>query len=424
MSKNMPLNNDSGPVDNYKIFIAYETSTGATHARNLKRAIQRRHDALENGRSLKPFYATESLRRTETIPSIINNYLQQCCVFIPIFTANAPISPAINEEINYVLDNIDRYKIIVCKDENLQDSDIPRRLQSYYIIDFSSPSDLANRVIIELDELIIQYPELFYEDLRHMQACDLEDLDSMGICRIFRERRNCPELDECIRDEIIKSTEIKIMANTARDFFGDDIKKFSKNIISFLKKMEKTKRNECIKLILLNPFSEAAFDRYSIEYYGAVPQRHDEVFNRYVDSSFFRDITNVMKWYAENSKYHKLIKLKFSSLTPQMFFFKTKNYTFIELYHNSPLREADDIDTDDIEEGAICIAGYLPVFMIDNDSRFGKLLDGHFKFAWKKGQAWNDSDKEIEKFKKDPKLYSFKHLINELNEKIKYLQNK
>ncbi len=423
----MPLNQDSGQVENYKIFIAYETSTGDIYAHNLKEAIIKRHEKeLKNGKSLNPFFASEDLRKIETISSIIDKYLKQCKVFIPIFTFNAPDSPAMKKEINYVLKKKNEYKIIVCQHNGVKDTEIPKRLNSYIKIVFNTPSDLANKVMIELGNLLNQYPNIFSMDLRSMDTSDFDDLEPMGICRIFRERRDCPELDECIRDEIQKSTEIKIMANTARDFFGETAKnpKFLKDMLNYLaswKKKETTvkpgvkKSEKRIKLILLNPFSEAAFDRYTIEYWGATIGDQKGL-NNYIGSTYFRDIENVIRWYANNNTYHKFIELRFSSLTPTLFLIRTKNYTFIEFYHNGPLKLAG-IDVDKKDKGATCIGGYLPVLMISNTSKFGKLMDGHFDFSWDKSEPWKDTEIEIEKFKKDPKLFRLLYLVSEFNKK-------
>jgi hypothetical protein len=416
----MSLSRDTRIEEKYLIFISYETGTGETWAKKLKAAINRQFE------SLPTYVAGGDLLPTDKIPDIISKYLSQCRIFIPIFTANANKSEAMLEEINYALKNKNQYKFIICQHEKVNSSDIPEEFNSYKKIRFNSPDHLANEVILVLEKLIGQHPHLIFDDSETRGISYSEDLKSMGICRIFPQRRNCQELDEIIREEIKKSNEIKIMANTARDFFGDETTKpkFYEDIIDrfeywkerekSIKSVEKDKEKP-IKVILLNPFSEAAFDRYLTEYWGATSWDKKGL-NNYIDSTFFRDIENVILWYAKNKMYHNFIELKFSSFTPTLFFIQTKNYTFIEFYHNSALRLAG-IRVDKRDKGAICLGGYVPVLMIANTSKFGKLMDGHFDFSWDNSEEWKDTEIEIEKFKKDPKLYKLLYLISKINEK-------
>ena len=383
----------------FDIFIAYETGTGLDYAKNLKEAIKR-HDP-----SLRSFVADIDFPQTQKIPEIINQYLDQCRFFIPIYTQNANKSLAMNSEVEFALKNEKKMEFIICQHKKFK-GEIPPEFSEYIRVEFETPQELNRGVTAVLDQ-----------DHSFHDPCTKE-LETMGIHKIFPNRRNCKELDDMIKREIKISSEINIMANTARDFFGDkNTSKFYNDIIHFLKEGETSTKK--INLILLNPFSDAAIDRYTIEYFGAEGASREGFFNNFINSTFFRDIEQVINSYAEyakNCKSHNCIELKLSSLTPTLFFIKTKNYIFIEFYHNSPLFMAN-IFPGKHDKGAVCIGGYLPVFVIKNESTFGKLMDGHFIFSWKKSVAWDSTDEEIKKFKLDPSLYKLLHLISELHEK-------
>lgn len=393
-------------MGDFRAFISYDELTGKEYADHLQKALDRN--------SIKAFVASVDDRCVESIPQDIYDHLYNLELFILILTANTIRSGYAAEEIARALDlrKKKNLRIIGCKHEKLTDEYVPQSLMDLNWITFDSKGDLANQVIFRCrpDDDININTHISYE------------AESAGIRHIFINRRSDSEFSKILRDELIHSKDILMMANSARDFFAGNPNRMRFGNPSETKYydliQDMLNKNLRMKLILLNPLSEAARDRYLVEYGPS-----EDIDKSYLGSTLFNDINKVSKWFCENREiWENKIELRFSSLTPTVFMIRTDNYTFIEQYHMGDLMGAEiEVNTEDTS--AVCLGGYVPIFMVENSSSFARLMRYHFKSIWKKAEKCERVFEEIDVFIQNPDQYRINQLIRHFNSKSQnYIQ--
>ena len=222
------------------------------------------------------------------------------------------------------------------------------------------------------------------------------------IVHIFENRRN----DDKYQEEVInqfhnvrEGEEVLLMGNSLRDFFGDRRKKGYSNSI-----LDMVKRDVKIKILLLDPISDAAKYRADVEEKETVAKKG------YIRSIIFKEIKNVAEWLnnpiyvtpEERDKIKKNIQVRFSPYDPSTHITITDKYTFVEQYHKG----GDEFIRKDLEKEGInfidCFGGFVPVLMLENSSQYARLLKSHFYNIWKDNEVVKRSLqihlKEIEKF--------------------------
>lgn len=215
----------------------------------------------------------------------------------------------------------------------------------------------------------------------------LGDIKKCGIVRVFESRRDdsAEFLDQLICEfrEMPENSTITIMAISFRDFIlGDARKKFIPEIIQLI-----INKNITVKLLLLDPMSQSAKDRATVEEPRAIRE------GGYITSTLFKDLMSVIEVLmhpsdaiVSNLDVNKLstkIKVRFYPYDPTTFIINTKNHTFVEQYHrggdNSLRQTLEEVDGVQYVE---CFAGFTPVLMINNNARFSKLLMSHVNNIW------------------------------------------
>ncbi|MGC1120268.1 MAG: hypothetical protein WBA22_04160 [Candidatus Methanofastidiosia archaeon] len=209
----------------------------------------------------------------------------------------------------------------------------------------------------------------------------LKEIETAGIVHIFENRQTDPNFKkelieqlECVENE----GEILIMTNSGRDFFGHKHdREYFRAISDALKKDVK------IRVLLFDPMSEPAKIRATIE---ALPAQK----GKYVDTPLFSDIKDVSKNLKDpdtfdddiNERIKKQVKVRFVPYDPTAYIIRTGGFSFIEQYNKG----GGVAIKEELEKrgflSATCLAGFVPVFMVDNSSLLAKVMESHFNNTW------------------------------------------
>lgn len=396
---------------NYNVFISYE-SKGLGFAKNLYTALKKAGYSV--------FLDCYDMHTTPNWLEQARMVIENCKCFICILTTDdGPTSKNVLSELKVANDlekkgllsillfepaRFDRKK---WEEAMSGAKDVPRLLKkrliegSYFV--FENAADLVDQVVRELTNLGPVSPLLAGEAVAGMWQA--------GIERVFKSRRADGEkLAREIAKQIKDSTEIRMMGNSLRDFFCKNAPYWGIVDESLKKQMPPR-----YMLLLLNPLSPAAKDRAIVE--NGLKVEDDRA---YLECGVFKDAFNTAEYVIEKIKEGKDIQVKFSSVTPTFYMIRTDRYTFVESYHMGQLAHVGvHVPDDDIN--MVCIGGYMPVFMVKNDSTFGCFLKSHFDFLWNKGDWITKLYKELEQFKKNPIEYRRKQFIEEFLSKGKHL---
>lgn len=129
-------------MQNYDIFISYETTTGTGYAENLK-------DALEKC-GYKPFLADLSIDKGKDWKNEIDSALENCKYFVVVFTTVALISPEVKKEVKKAI-GLEK-RIFSCKWKKIKYSET-KELSKLQQIEFGDKYELANEVVYELNKI-------------------------------------------------------------------------------------------------------------------------------------------------------------------------------------------------------------------------------------------------------------------------------
>ena len=129
----------------YDIFICYESTTGSSFSKNLKNALEKRR-----GYNHEVFLGDETLVAGDDWINEIDSALNSCKYFMVIITALAMDSDWVISEYNKAVEI--KKRIIPCRYSKIFLSDT-NDLATFFQIEFSDKSDLANKVIIELQKI-------------------------------------------------------------------------------------------------------------------------------------------------------------------------------------------------------------------------------------------------------------------------------
>jgi hypothetical protein len=380
-----------------EVFISY-SEDGAEFAKHIQ-------DALEKV-GITSFLAERNIPYGEEFGAIIDSKIDDCTFFIVVLTDNACKSDYVKYEISRA--TIKDKKIIPCKYRTLDKSRLPDTLQQKHYFEFETKQELARRAIIETS------PEI------STRGEPMQELLEVGIHRTFIRHVDSlkPSFIQQLEERIFNARgEILMMGNSLRDFFGEDDENWKVKYKDIIKKA--LDRGRRFRLLLLDPTSESAKERAICEEGEKVED--DE---RYKESVLFKDIKRVTEWLSlPDRRIRRLIKVRYFTLTPTVFMIRTDDYTFIEQYHIGDLNRLDQSKITDEDKKALCLGGYVPFFMVENNSDFASLMESHFENVW---DMMNDNslEKVIEKireFEENPKNYRMRQFIKVFNEKSKKL---
>lgn len=212
----------------------------------------------------------------------------------------------------------------------------------------------------------------------------LPEAKKCKISHIFEKRRK----DENFSKELIMQfedvdprKEVLLMSNSLRDFFGSNPKDgYLSAIYGMLR------RNIKIKILLLDPTTEAAQDRALVEEKKRVKKEG------YINSTLFTEIKDVARrlenpsiWVHDKELCRRIydqIEVRFFPYDPTTHLVITDKFTFVEQYH----RGGDEYIRKTLEKEGIalidCFGGFVPIIMVENTARFAKLMKSHFWNTW------------------------------------------
>jgi hypothetical protein len=109
------------------------------------------------------------------------------------------------------------------------------------------------------------------------------------------------------------------------------------------------------------------------------------------------------------------VEVRYSTMAPIAFIVKTDTHTFIEQYHLGSLDAIRSKQT----YRAVCLGGYVPFFMVDNNQPWAKLMQSHFWTIWNKMEtnSLQEVYSNIERFERDPKEYRASQVLNYIKER-------
>jgi hypothetical protein len=214
--------------------------------------------------------------------------------------------------------------------------------------------------------------------LPKVKECQIEN--------IFERRRKNPDFKkELIRqfDNTKDGEEILLMSNSLRDFFitRQDRDDYLNAIFEMLKRGIK------LKILLLDPTSQAARDRALVE------ERKRVESKGYINSTLFTEIKKVAEWLHNppqdldldediREKIENKIEVRFFPYDPTTQLIITDKFTFIEQYHRGGGKEIrKELKKEKISQ-IDCFGGFVPVLMVDNSASYAKLMKSHFKNIW------------------------------------------
>lgn len=189
-------------------------------------------------------------------------------------------------------------------------------------------------------------------------------MDKTGI-KLFIDRRK--EDGRFVRElgaRVGDSNELLMLGNTFRDFFRCGAR-YNSVIVKAI---------NCgvnLKILLLDPASEHARRR-------AVKEQGEPYgMEKYGESVLMCDMKQVNEWlHSTPSSAKTAIEVFYYDSTPMVFLIKTRDVVFAEFYHTS----VRDIKLSEF----IPPEKHTPLLVVENSSRFGRLLSDHFEYIWGK----------------------------------------
>jgi hypothetical protein len=361
----------------YPVFISYAMEDGKEYAENIKNVL--------DGIGFPAFVAHK------TIPVGFRNpgermleAVDECQFFVLILTPGACKSEAVQKEVEKAISS--NKEIFACKRQDVARSLIPSNFIKNDIqrLKFENVQDLAKQIV----HILIETEQRF--------------LAESGICRVFLSRHDpdyTKELERCFLDS--SAEEILLLGLSLRDWFGKSSlphHKFAYLVEGALRKGTK------FRVLLVDPTSDIAKERSEIGCDQILEQDQ-----RHLKSQLFREMRKVMQWIDDpqvDSETKRLmkenIKARFYDSFLSLYIIKTADYMFVEQYHTGRLgvlREKKIADDDDWRHG-----GYVPVFLVKNNSDFGRLISDHFNNIWEKSLRNNLKDelKKVSSFEANP----------------------
>jgi len=213
--------------------------------------------------------------------------------------------------------------------------------------------------------------KLFDLILKYSNECKnriwgMDSINKAGIRLFIDRKREDKKFMKEFNAEIQDSNELLMLGNTFRDFFRERAK-YNEIIANAIKKGIK------FKILLLDPRSEHARKRAikeQGELYGM---------EKYDESILIKDITEVTEWlYNVQKSAPTAIEVLYYDSLPMVFLIKTRDVTFIEFYHTS----RRDIKLSKF----IPSKKHTPLLIVENASSFGRFLESHFEYIWKKAK--------------------------------------
>jgi hypothetical protein len=370
-----------------RVFISYAQSDGYTYALNLKRVL--------DGLGYPSFVSKENLRKyfgcNDKISSEerIFETVEDCDFFVLLVTKNALDRDFIKREVALAIGN-DKRILPYYKKTDLNSQDVKQAFTSIewkQFETFDKKEDLAQNIIENILEI------------------EHKSLESFGIVKIFKNRKSQQYIDavsECIQG--LSEDTVQMLGISLRDWFG---RKDGKHPAKFAPIMEQALKNKVrFEVLLIDPTSDIAKERAIIE--SGTQYRIDEV---YVGSPLFQDIKRVSTWITNNEKRHqnnqqKSIEAHYYDYMLSLYAIITPSYIFLEQYH------IGDISRDRApgDENAICLGGYVPVLMLERQSKFGRNICDHFKKIWdhqileekERGNTFENVNANMQLLKRDP----------------------
>ncbi|MEO0582522.1 MAG: hypothetical protein AAF135_09890 [Bacteroidota bacterium] len=217
-----------------------------------------------------------------------------------------------------------------------------------------------------------------------------------GIVHIFRDRGTTdkeyePSLVENFR-KVPENGEVKIIGVTLSRFFGSKTKNQISTAI-----LEMLERNVKIKLLILDPRSEAA------RYRAFVDQGELIAHHGYIASTILNELLDVIRrlcnptpdWCLEEGLIERIknqIEVRMYNTNPVLHLIILNKYIYVEQYHNgggtyvrNSLKEFDRyINLDNY-------TGFVPVFKVKQEALYSKLMISHFDNIWKSDRVQNHS---------------------------------
>jgi hypothetical protein len=344
---------------NYSVFVSYCGADGAEFAENLKRVLDGiGYSSFVSQISMRDYAGIDDIPGLERIMKIID----KCTYFVLVLTPEALNSKIVRQEIARA-QSTNRKILPFYKKPELKSSEIkePYSLNGAQFEQFNTREDLSRFVVRKI------------MDIEHIY------LESLGIKAIFENRHSesyAKAVTDCIKG--LNGGEVRMLGISFKDWFGDPSEgKQAPKFAGVLKEaLEKEIR---FKILLIDPTSDIAKERAIVE--SGVSYKNDK---KYINSPLFQDIKKVALWIANSEKtcrdkgQQPCIEAHFYDFMLSIYAIITPTYTFIEQYHIGGipgLRAPGD-------ESALCLGGYVPVFMIYNTSHFGIEIKDHFTKIW------------------------------------------
>ncbi len=170
---------------------------------------------------------------------------------------------------------------------------------------------------------------------------------------------------------------IFLLAVSGTDFFtlnGVLKKPFEKKLLSPRSFEDK---DEIVRILLIDPFSQAAKDRANVEQHG----------KNYWDTDIKEDTFKAIERIEELKEKSAKIDARFYSHTPVMFVLRTDDYMFIEPYHLGFVETTGTLG---------CIGKQVPLFLVTSRSGLFERICKHFDNIW---QDSSESFEDILKLK-------------------------
>lgn len=168
-----------------------------------------------------------------------------------------------------------------------------------------------------------------------------------------------------------------LLAVSGTDFFtlnGALTKQFEKK---FLSPRSFEDEEETVRVLLIDPFSQAAKERAEIE------QPLTNYYNSDIKSDTFKAIQRIKELKEKKAK----IDAHFYSHTPILFVLRVDDYMFIEPYHLGYVETAGTLG---------CIGKQVPLFLVTSKSSMFERLCKHFENIW---EDYSESFEDILKVK-------------------------
>lgn len=370
-----------------KVFISYCQIDGFEFALNLKHVLEGLgYQSFVSKENMKAYFGSK-----EKVPSDnrILTFIDECDYFVLILTKNSLNSEFIKKEISRAISS-DKIIFPYYKKPDLSSRELkePFSVNGKQLEQFCTKQELAQNVVTAI--LGIEH----------------KTLRSYGIKKVFKNRKTKEYADaitECIGG--LNGGAVQMLGISLRDWFGEKDGKYPAQYAQVVE--QALKNNVQFEVLLVDPTSDIAKERAIVE--SGLAYKDDK---KFIGSPLFQDIKRVATWIRNYEKVERQnsqqpsIEAHFYDFMLSVYAIITPTYTFIEQYHIGAIGGEKAPG----DRSAICLGGYVPVFMVDSNSKFGLEICDHFKKILKhsmseegsRGNTFENVFCNIRLFEKDP----------------------